>query len=138
MDSPGLSFLLRSIGFQTPQILVYVIGVILALVFVRRCPAAAILTLAATAILTVTALGHAAALGFLIHQRAGDGNWNVEMHQQLMLIANILSSLARALGLALLLSAVFVGRKPRLGGRVQPVGEFVHPQIAPDVRRGHE
>ena len=113
MDNPALSFLLRSIGFQTPQLLVYLIGLILAAVFIRRCQTAAILTLVAMAVLLVATLGHAAALAYLI-QANGEGNMEGGTHLLLVSIVNIARGLAAALGLAFLVSAVFVGRKPVL------------------------
>lgn len=111
MGEVGLNFLLQQLGYQVPTLLVCLAAFVLTLVFVRRAPVPSLLALAGVAVLAFTALGLAVVQAFLIDAR-GDG-LNPETFAWRMRALGIGGSIARALGLAFLVAAVFVGRRAR-------------------------
>lgn len=112
MGEVGLNFLLQQLGYQVPTLVVCLVAFVLALVFVRRAMWPALLTMAGVAVLVFAALGLAVIQAFLWDARA-DGLDQDKFAWRMRALA-ITGSVARALGLALLVAAVFVGRKPRM------------------------
>ena len=95
---------------QAPLLIVYFVGLIVALIYLGKAPGPAILTLAATIILLLTTVGNAYAFTRLIRARVEMGMTNNDYERVLMTITIIISSL-RALAVACLLVAAFVGRR---------------------------
>jgi hypothetical protein len=93
---------------QVPTLLVYIVGIVLALVFWRRAPIPCGLTLLALGILLFTTLGQTFLTFYMIHSMRGAGN--PESFGWMMFVIGIASAILRAGAVALLLAAVFVGR----------------------------
>ena len=111
MDNFFIQFLTQLLG-QAPILLVYLVGMVVALVFWRRCPRPAMLTLIGMALLLVTTLVQSF-LFIYFHWARDDFGWS---HERLgwMLSANgLVGSVFRAAAFGLVLTAVFIGRKER-------------------------
>lgn len=104
-----LSYVLQQLAFQAPVLLVYFVGFTLALVYLQRHSTASILTLLGTGILMVTTVVSIGVQAYLL-QRHLDAGWPVAFYAQLLSVAGIVGSIADAIGLALVVAAVFAGR----------------------------
>lgn len=104
------SYVLQQMGYGAPLLIVYVVGIILAAVFVRKYPLPAMLTLAGTVILCVNLIAIAAAQGYFIRARVESG-WSPEQSAQITTVVSAIGAIVRAVGTALLIAAIFVGRK---------------------------
>jgi hypothetical protein len=93
-----------------PILLVYVVGIILAAMWWRRAPGAAMLAMIGLGVLLIGNVGGMFIQASVVANRAATGA--VAMGQQ-MAILGIALSVVRAAGTALLIAAVFKGR-PRL------------------------
>ena len=111
MDGWG-SVLAQQLAYAAPALIVYLVGMVLAVIFIRKYPGPAILTLLATVILLVTTIGTALAQVYFMRLRVESG-WTTARYGQMMSVVSIAGSMLRALGLALWLAAVFVGRKSK-------------------------
>ena len=109
MENTFLLFLTQLLG-QAPILLAYLAGVILALVFWRRCPGPAKLTFIAMLLLLITSLVHSFLFSYFLQVRVELG-WSHEQVGLIMSAIGLLASLIRVTALALLLTAVFIGRK---------------------------
>lgn len=105
-------YLLQQLGYATPQLLVYLVGLVLAIVFLRKYPASAMLTLCGSMVLLLTTLGLTFTQFYLFRARFEYG-WSTAGYAQVLSLVSLLASIMRALGLALWLAAVFVGRKSK-------------------------
>lgn len=106
------SFLIQQLAYAGPVIVVYLVGLVLAVIFIKKYPGPAILTLLATIILLGNIFGIAFAQAYFIRARLGLGG-SMASYSTMMSVVSIIGSIMRALGSALLLAAVFVGRKSR-------------------------
>ncbi len=111
MDGWG-SFLTQQLAYAAPALLVYLVGMVLAVIFIRKYPGPAILTLLGTGILLVTTIGIALAQVHFMRLRVESG-WTTARYGQMSSVVSIAGSMLRGLGLALWLAAVFVGRKSK-------------------------
>src|SRR5262245_44967492 len=109
MDN-STALIVRQLAAVSPTVLVCFVGMILALVFIKKYTSAAVMTLIATFILAGTAVGVTLVQLQLARMFPVYG-WSVAQYSQAMTAVSISGSVLRALGLALLLVAVFVGRK---------------------------
>ena len=116
--------LLVQLAYQSPTLLAYVIGLVLALVFLRRCPGPAVLTLIATVMMLLTAIGYLFLQRYLAHARL-DAGWSVERYAQMMTVIGIISNVIRAVAFGLLLAAIFVGRAGRPAATDRVENRFV-------------
>jgi hypothetical protein len=105
-----LVFFLSQLLSQGPMLLAYLVGAILALVFWRRCPSPARLTLIATLLLLVVSLVQSFLVSFFVQARVDQG-WSYEQVGLIMAVLGLVASLIRVTAFALLLTAVFMGRK---------------------------
>ncbi len=96
-----------NLAHQSPLLLVYFVGLILAVIFWQRCPGPCALTLAGTGLLLLVAVVHTVLIQILLHMRAE--HW-------IFTGVGLVSSLLSAVGMALCLAAVFVGRGGDAGG----------------------
>src|SRR5207248_717565 len=87
MENILVPFLMQLAG-QSPVLLVYLVGMILALVFWRRCPGPCAFTLVATGLLMLTSIAQTFVSLYLIHARADMGWANERLSW--MLSANAL------------------------------------------------
>jgi hypothetical protein len=106
----ALLFFLSQLPVQAPTLLAYVVGMVLALVFWRRCPRPAKFTFLAMMLLLITALVHSLLLSFFMQGRE-DLGWSHETLGLILLITGLIASLIRAAAFGLILAAVFMGRK---------------------------
>jgi hypothetical protein len=115
MENLLVSFL-GQLAVQAPSLLAYLVGIILALVFWRRCPGPSLLTLLALALLLVTSLVQTFLLLYLFRARA-DFGWDEARVGWMLSASALVGSVIRAAALGLLLAAVFLGRRgtPRTG-----------------------
>lgn len=108
MDSMFLAFL-SQLAAQSPVLLAYLVGAVLSLVFWGRYPGPAMLTFFACLLLLLVNLGQTFLIQYFIHLpdvRAADRAW-------VFTISALISSVLRAAGFGMLLTAVFIGRGPR-------------------------
>ena len=110
MNDPTISILLQQLIGTFPMLIVSLVGLGLAVVFIRKHTSPAVLTILAILAFWVAAGGAAFAQAYLFRSRLEYGWTNIQ-YSQMMSIASISTSLVRALGMSLLLAAVFVGRK---------------------------
>ena len=96
---------LGQLAGQSLNLLVYLAGIVLALVFWRRYPRPCALTLSAMGLLLLTAIGQTVAM-FYIAYRFGPT-------PGLIATSALVSNLIRVLAFGLLLAAIFVDREPR-------------------------
>ena len=106
------SFLIQQLAYAGPLIVVYLVGLVLAAIFIKKYPGPAILTLLATIILLGNIFGVAFAQGYFLRARLGSGGSMVS-YSTMMSAVSIIGSIVRAVGSALLLGAVFVGRNSK-------------------------
>ncbi len=106
------SVLIQQLAYSVPVIIVYLLGLILAVIFIKKYPVPAILTLLAAIILLGNIFGVTFAQTYLIRARLGSGG-SMASYSTMSSMISIIGSLMRAVGSALLLAAVFVGRKSR-------------------------
>ena len=104
------SVLIQQLAYAGPVILVYLVGLILAVIFIKKYPVPAILTLLAMIVLLGTIFGVAFAQTYLIRARLGSGG-SMASYATMQSMVSLIGIVMRALGSALLLAAVFVGRK---------------------------
>jgi hypothetical protein len=118
MGEAGTAFLLSQLVYFAPVLVVYLVAIILALVYLGRARGPALLTLAGVGVQIVTTVGLTVARGVLIEsQQAGDlaaGDFARQMRA-----LGIAGSCAHAVGLGLLVAAIFVGRRAARG-RAEP------------------
>jgi hypothetical protein len=134
MDDDYVLMYLQQMAGQTPVLLVYLVAMILALVFWRRCPGPCALTLVSIGLLLVTTL--AQPVVFLYLNRVGhiQLGWPHERFGWAMAATALVGSVIRAAAFSLLLTAVFIGRK-----RVPPTAPSrALPPTAPAPERSEE
>jgi hypothetical protein len=103
----------------SPQLLVYIGGMVLAAVWWRRAPSAAMLTLLGLGLMLLSALAGSAMTIYLVTNRASSATF------QMSGILSLALAVVRAVGIGLLVAAVFSGRARVSEGRafeVQNVG----------------
>jgi hypothetical protein len=106
------SFLLEQLAYAAPLIAVYLVGLVLAVIFIKKYPGPAILTLLGIIILLGNIFGVTFAQAYFIRARLGSGV-PMASYNTIMSIVSIIASIMRAVGSALLLAAVFIGRKSK-------------------------
>src|SRR5712692_918006 len=106
------SFLIQQIAFAGPVLVVYLVGMVLAVIFIQKYPVPAILTLLATIILLGNIFGVAFAQAYFMRFRLGVFG-PVASYSTIFSVVSVIGSVMRAVGSALLLTAVFVGRKSK-------------------------
>ena len=124
MGDMALEQFLTQLAYQAPQILVYLVGIVLGLLFVRRFGAAAVLCLIGCGLLIAVAVAAAAAQGMILERRLEEGMPHARI-SRLLMIVGIISSVLRALGLGMIVSAVFLGRRAtKQEGGPDPLGSL--------------
>ena len=108
----NLPFWMQLLAFAAPTLLVALVGVVLGLVTLRRCQQAALMALVGCGLLFL--VGFFAFLGrTVIWEQMRDGAIPPQRSGELMALVGVASGLGHALGLLLIVSAVFVGRAPQ-------------------------
>lgn len=98
------------LAIQLPVFLVYLAGVIMSLVYWRRCRAASLLTLCGSVLLIVTALAGTVAAHYAVLAGRGTG-WSPEKIGMLANLQAVIRNILAAAGLALIVTAVFFRRR---------------------------
>ena len=109
MNSVSLNYLAQQVMYQGPVLLVAPVGLVLSFVFLGRYRWPSLLTLIGTTILLVSTVGVMAAQMYVLQVRT-QGVFSQTSRQVSSVIA-IVGSLARGLGIGLLLAAAFIGHK---------------------------
>lgn len=109
MNREATTYLLSQLGSQVPAMLVLAIATVLAFVFLRRAFLASVMTLAGVAVMVVTKIGIAMVQANLIESRPSGGG-DAEEFGRMMAMIGFTGACAHAVGLALLVAAIFVGR----------------------------
>jgi hypothetical protein len=112
-----------------PLLLVYFVGLILALVFWRRCPTPSLLVVIASVLLLLVTVTHICVYQYLVRSRAELG-WTQGTLGWALTIVSLTGSCLRAAGMGLLLTAVFLQRRVRRSVGPEPV---VPTALAPTV-----
>ncbi len=107
--NPMLTSYLTQLAVQSPVLIVYVIGLVLAIVFWARYPGPAVLTFVALALLLVITLAFPLVQMYVVRVRA-ESTWSMQKYGTVMSVVGVVSSILRAAAGGLLLSAVFMGR----------------------------
>jgi hypothetical protein len=113
MTSADVNYLAQQLIYQGPLLLVAGAGFLLSLVFMGRYRWPSVLTLLGTMILLIATLGVVFAQIYFSAQ--GNPGLAIEASRQLQAAMVIAGSLLRGLGIALILVAVFIARKPHAG-----------------------
>ena len=106
------SYTLQQLGYAAPLLLVYAVAIILSAVFVRKYPFPSMLTLAGAVILFVNVIAIALAQHYVLRARIESG-WPDAQYAQTTVIVSAIGAIVRAVGSALLIAAIFVGRKSK-------------------------
>jgi hypothetical protein len=96
---------------QSPVFLVYLVAFVLALVYLRKAPLASTLTLVGVVVLVASGLAVGVIQMLLIQSHRGGSQGAVNLGQMVTLVSMVGCGF-HAIGLALLVAAVFVGRRP--------------------------
>jgi hypothetical protein len=94
----------------SPLLLVYFVGLILALVFWRRCPTPSLLVVIGSVLLSLVTVTYICVYQYLLQSRVELG-WTHEKLGWALTITSLSSSCLRAAGVGLLLAAVFLQRR---------------------------
>lgn len=92
-----------------PVLLVYVIGMALAVRNWQRYPAVGLLVLCGTGVLFASTVGGTFVIQFIVRMH-GEWGWQPERMNTVFMAIGFLSSVLHAVGIALLLAAAFSGR----------------------------
>lgn len=112
MNSAEVNYLAQQLIYQGPLLLVAGAGFLLSLVFMGRYRWPSVLTLLGTMILSIATIGVVFAQIYFSTQEPG---LVIEASRQLQAVIVIAGSLLRGLGVALIMVAVFIARKPHAG-----------------------
>jgi hypothetical protein len=110
MTGEVVQFSLQQLLTQLPVLLAYVIGMVLALIFLRRCTGASVLTLVGAGVSIAVLVIQTFLVQYLILNRLELGT-DMRGFNQMMVAINVAANIFRALAIGLFLAAIFVGRK---------------------------
>lgn len=106
-NSPVVSQFLQQMIWQSPLLLVYIVGIAICAMRARRAPLAATLAVVGLAILLLATLVVPLVQAITIQNRGGGGAASIS---QMLMFIGFAGSVLRAAGAALLIAAVFTGR----------------------------
>ena len=106
MSSFNVSYLISQFAYQIPAVLVYVVALVLAVVYLKRCLIPSIMTLVAVGILLSTMVVFTVIQVHLIQSQ----------QYRLSSYLGFFATLTRAVGNMLLVAAIFVGRGNPIAG----------------------
>lgn len=127
-----LRFVIQQLPYLAPSLIVYLVGIVLSLIYLKRSVTPAVLVLIASLLLFVVTLIIPVVQGYLIQNRRGFEGFDW------MMVVGICGSLLRSVGFALLLAAALVGRPndshnssaTRANHSESPSGGFLEPHRA--------
>ncbi|MGA2181705.1 MAG: hypothetical protein ABSH47_01625 [Bryobacteraceae bacterium] len=111
---------LQQLLTQSPILLVYLAGVVLALVNWQRYPSPARFTFVASVVLLVVSVAQSFVFHYLLFERVERG-WTTAKVGVLLAGLGLITSLLHAAGLGLLLAGIFAGRKTAIQGDPPPL-----------------
>ncbi len=109
MQGPDFPFWIQQLAYRVPALLIYLIAFVLAIVYWNRARTASLLTMLGALISGVTSIGFAV-LQSVLMQSVVDGGSGAADRAQMMSALGMTSSCAHSIGLALFVTAIFVGR----------------------------
>lgn len=92
----------------SPEIIVYALAFLLALAFIRRAPAAGILALIGIGMCLLLVIASPLLFRYVIYARSSGPSANIQIT---FTVLTVINSLWRAMAMALLVAAAFVGRR---------------------------
>lgn len=107
MQSPSLPSILSQNVWMIPYLLVYLFGLVYAIINMSRCSGAAILTMAAISIMLIMMVGGSLLTSAII---ASGDHGDYENLGMVLQAIGLIRSLGAAMGTAMLIFAVFMGR----------------------------
>ena len=108
-----LSYFFQQIVYAGPVLLVYLIGVVVSIIFLRQHPVPSLLALCGLLILFLTGVFILVAQGYLVRLRV-EAAWTIARYSQMSMVITIVGTVFRTLGSALVVAAIFTGRKNRV------------------------
>jgi len=127
-----ISFVSRQLPYHAPMLLLYMVGVVISLTYLKRFAAPAALALASCALLFVMTLALPFIEGYLI-EALNEARGELQQIQRQMLLLRVASTLLRVTAFGLLLAAVFSGRSPSAESPYNPgittAGQVHHPSL---------
>jgi len=99
--------MMAALTVQAPVLLVYLGGIVFSIVFWRRAPKAAMLAMVGSAVLLAAALALPPIQAWILNNRGSAG---ISSTGQTMAAVGFAFNVLRAVGIGLLIGAVFVGR----------------------------
>lgn len=112
MAEPAWGYLKSQLLYQGPTLLVQAVAILLALMNMRRARGAAVLTVIGVTIMVVTAGISVLAFAQFLQARV-DGDAGGRGADTMLQAAGVVGSIGRAIGLGLLVAAIFVGRRAK-------------------------
>jgi hypothetical protein len=110
MNTETISHLLQQLAYQLPALFIFVAGGIAAAVSVRRHRASSVLCLVGCVVSLLTIFAITGIQAWLFGARQSEG-WTMARYGQAMSLVAMAGAVLRPIGLALILVAVFIGRK---------------------------
>lgn len=104
-----MSTVLAQVVGQAPLLLVYIVGMVVALSYWPRYRLPSMLTFIATGVLLAVSIGQALLVQYVIQANAGSGMGSAALGGTLSAVG-LVSSLIRAVATGLIVAAVFTGR----------------------------
>jgi hypothetical protein len=111
MDSSSVEYIVRQLLIQLPGLLVAFLGVVLSLVFIRRHKLPSILALLGSLTIIISTVIFTIVQTYFFTARLSSSTLSTQAYVQLTTIVGWIASIVRAFALALLVIAIFVGRK---------------------------
>ncbi len=105
-----ISFLLTQLMYQAPMLIVSLVGLILAAVNRNRCPTPAMLTILGCGLIFLVGLAQPVVFWVMMQQRE-EANLDAKQFGQMLSTIGLVWSGLRAIGVALVVIAVFMGRR---------------------------
>ncbi len=103
-------YMITQLGYQVPALLVYMFAFVLSLVFMRRALLPSILTLLGIAVLVLATFSVMVIQAYLI--QSSNPQW--------LITVGVGGNCVRAIGLSVLVAAIFVGRQKAMVGPFDP------------------
>lgn len=123
----GIPYWASLLIYQTPALVVALVGAILSLTNMKRCSSASMMTLLGCGLLGLGAVIFLVVRVLLFEEMRG-GNMANKRYAEISMLVGIASSLTYGLALGLIVLAVFTGRKPlsdsRRDARPNPRPDF--------------
>ena len=105
MGGMAMTYWMSQLVHSFPGLVVYLIAFVLALTYIRRAYLPSVLTMAGVAVLVLTTIAMSGVQAYLMQAKHSPAQIVEQMY-----VVSIAGSCVRAVGLSLLVGAIFVGR----------------------------